>query len=57
MPQFNFEKHKIFVYPEDFEKFTTSLADAMKFINEQQGPVEQRPEYDRTDIKLDELEF
>lgn len=57
MPQFNFEKHKIFVYPEDFEKFTAGLADAIKFIYEQNGPVEQRPEVDHNDIQLDELEF
>ncbi|MBR1683092.1 MAG: DUF3276 family protein [Bacteroidaceae bacterium] len=57
MPQFNYEKHKIFVYPEDFEKFTNGLADAIKFIYEQNGPVEQRPEVERNDIQLDELEF
>ncbi|MBP5772262.1 MAG: DUF3276 family protein [Bacteroidaceae bacterium] len=57
MPQFNFEKHKIFIYPEDFEKFTTSLADAIKYIYDNQGPVEQRPEEPRNDIHLDEMEF
>ena len=29
---FNFEKHKIFLYKEDFEKFNLGLADALKFI-------------------------
>ena len=57
MPQFNFEKHKIFIYPEDFDKFTGGLADAMKFIFEQQGPVEQRPEEPSHEIQLDEIEF
>jgi hypothetical protein len=57
MPQFNYEKHKIFVYPEDFEKFTNGLADAIKFIYEQNGPVDQRPEEPRTDIQLEGLEF
>ena len=57
MPQFSFEKHKLFVYPEDFEKFTSALADAMRFIYEQQGPVEQRVVEERGDIQLDELEF
>ena len=57
MPQFNFEKHKIFIYPEDFEKFTSGLADAIKYIYEQNGPAEQRPEADRNDIQLEELEF
>lgn len=31
---FKYEKHKLFVYPEDFEKFTSSLEDIIKFINE-----------------------
>jgi len=57
MPQFNFEKHKVFIYPEDFEKFTNGLADAMKFIYEQQGPVEQRPEEEHGEIQIDDLEF
>ena len=57
MPQVNFEKHKIFIYPEDFEKFTNGLADAMKFIYEKQGPVPQRPEEERNEIRLDDIEF
>lgn len=57
MPQFNYEKHKIFIYPEDFEKFTNGLADAIKFIYDQNGPVEQRPDEPRNDIQLDGLEF
>ncbi|MBR6459175.1 MAG: DUF3276 family protein [Actinomycetaceae bacterium] len=57
MPQVNFEKHKIFVYPEDFEKFTGSLAEAMRFIYERQGPVEQRPDEPKNELKIDDLEF
>lgn len=57
MPQFSYEKHKLFVYPEDFEKFTSALADAMRFIYEQQGPVEQRVVEEQRDIQLEELEF
>ena len=57
MPQFSSEKHKLFVYPEDFEKFTGALADAMRYIYEQQGPVEQRVVEERSDIKLDDIEF
>lgn len=57
MPQFNFEKHKIFVYPEDFDKFSTGLAEAIKFINDQQGEVPQRPEEPTQEIHLDEMEF
>ena len=57
MPQFSYEKHKIFIYPEDFEKFSGAMADAMKYIFEQQGQVEQRPEQPNAEIKLDEIEF
>lgn len=31
--QVSFEKHKIFLYKEDFEKFMTGLTQAVDFIN------------------------
>lgn len=34
--QVSFEKHKIFLYKEDFEKFVTGLHQAIEFINENQ---------------------
>ena len=55
-PNFNYEKHKIFVYPEDFDKFTESLADVMQFIYKEQGPTPPRPEEER-DINIGEIEF
>lgn len=39
--QVSFEKHKIFLYREDFEKFATSLNQAIEFVVERQG--EARP--------------
>ena len=57
MPQFNFEKHNIFIYPEDFDKFTSGLSEAMKFIYEQQGEIPQRPDEPSQEIQLDEMEF
>ena len=33
----SFEKHKIFLYKEDFEKFMNGLQQAIGFIQEQQG--------------------
>ena len=58
----NYMKQKIFLYREDFEKFMSSLQDAMDFIADKQGvstpryeseePVTQTEE----DIKLD-IEF
>lgn len=35
--QVSFEKHKIFLYKEDFEKFMNGLRQAIGFIEEQQG--------------------
>ncbi|ADV43695.1 PUR family DNA/RNA-binding protein [Bacteroides helcogenes] len=35
--QVSFEKHKIFLYKEDFEKFMNGLQEAVKFIQAQQG--------------------
>ena len=37
--QVNFEKHKIFLYKEDFEKFMDGLKQAIQFIEQEQGPV------------------
>lgn len=36
-PQVSFEKHKIFLYREDFEKFMNGLQQAIGFIQERQG--------------------
>jgi hypothetical protein len=33
---FHFEKHKIFLYKEDFEKFTEGLQEVMTFIDQNQ---------------------
>ncbi len=35
--QVSFEKHKIFLYKEDFDKFMTGLTQAIEYINDQQG--------------------
>ena len=35
--QVSFEKHKIFLYKEDFEKFMAGLQQAIRFIEEEQG--------------------
>lgn len=34
----SFEKHKIFLYKEDFEKFLNGLQDTITYINENQKP-------------------
>jgi len=41
--KFFYEKHKVFLYKEDFEKFTEGLKDAVNYINngrdESQAPI------------------
>ena len=46
--QVNFEKHKIFLYKEDFEKFLTGLQQTIRFIDEAQGisRPDKQPETD-----------
>ncbi|MGE4586531.1 MAG: DUF3276 family protein [Mangrovibacterium sp.] len=39
--KFHFEKHKIFLYKEDFEKFMEGLTEVVDFIEEKQ-PMEDR---------------
>ena len=39
--QVSFEKHKIFLYKEDFEKFMNGLHEAVQFITDEQGPIER----------------
>jgi hypothetical protein len=52
MPQYNYEKHKIFLFREDFQKFQESLNEAIDYINSQQGPTEQRPQ-EESEINID----
>ena len=33
----SFEKHKIFLYKEDFKKFLAGLADTVKYVEDRQG--------------------
>jgi len=55
-PKVNFEKHKIFLYKEDFEKFQSSISEAIAFIEQEQGKAEPRPETEGPEIKID-LDF
>ena len=52
--QVSFEKHKIFLYKEDFEKFINGLQQAIQFIAEEQGSIEpQRSENEELDMTED----
>lgn len=48
----SFEKHKIFLYREDFEKFATTLRDAINFVNAAQGEYQPRT-YDSSSTNVD----
>ena len=66
--QVSFEKHKIFLYKEDFEKFMEGLQQAIQFIADEQGlpekileendiPAEESTEsLSESEIKID-IEF
>ncbi len=41
----SFEKHKIFLYKEDFDKFVEGLEDVIGFIKREQGEPISREEY------------
>ena len=49
--QVSFEKHKIFLYKEDFAKFIAGLQQAIQFIADEQGLPEPRPEEKETAIE------
>ena len=42
-----FEKHKVFLYKEDFAHFTEGLEDVIRFVKEQVGDIPAREEWKR----------
>ena len=40
-----FEKHKVFLYKEDFAHFTEGLNDVIAFVQSQLGAIEERQEW------------
>ena len=55
-PTFTFEKHKIFLYREDFTKFANSLNEAISFIVAEQGeytpPTSEAPVQEESEDNL-----
>jgi len=43
--RFFFEKHKLFLYKEDFDKFSEGLADVMGYIKREQPQTEERTHF------------
>ena len=45
--KFTYEKHKIFLYKEDFEKFMEGLNESIEVIKENAPPIVEREAYER----------
>ena len=41
----SFEKHKLFLYKEDFARFSEGLQDVIGYVKDQLGESEERPEW------------
>lgn len=54
--QVTYEKHKIFLYKEDFEKFSEGLTDVIGYIEKEQGVATPRAEYVPTQKGEDDSE-
>lgn len=53
--KFSFEKHKLFLYKEDFEKFADGLKEAIDFIQAEKGVYEgyqPNEESENTEVKV-----
>jgi len=57
-----YEKHKIFLYKEDFEKFSEGLKDAVNYINSENGgphsatlPIENNTNKEKEPISTEEF--
>ena len=51
-----FEKHKLFLYKEDFAHFTEGLQDVMKFVEDQLGTIDAREEWHPEDKAAEQKE-
>jgi len=53
-----YEKHKIFLYKEDFEKFSNGLSEVVEFISKNQGEINQEEQSTNefTNVDFDDLE-
>lgn len=55
--KFFYEKHKIFLYREDFDKFLTGLNDVMHFVDTGEKPEGIEDEVSNGDEKHTDLDF
>ena len=54
--KFFYEKHKLFLYQEDFEKFMDGMKSAVGFIEAEQPVMESKPEVKEKPIEENPLE-
>ena len=53
--KFHYEKHKLFLYQEDFEKFSESLEEVLGYIRENQpGKKEEEPKDETIQVESEE---
>ena len=56
---YHYQKHKIFLYKEDFEKFSSAMSDTIKKVielqNEESSNVAERVSDNFTDVNFDDL--
>lgn len=55
--RFFYEKHKLFLYKEDFEKFVKGLQESIQFIETGELPADYGMETDDTDNPITEVRF
>ncbi|PKP28275.1 MAG: DNA-binding protein [Bacteroidetes bacterium HGW-Bacteroidetes-19] len=56
--KFFFEKHKLFLYKEDFEKFAEGLSEVVEYVKKNQPEIIERTETENdefTDVKFEDL--
>ena len=49
--KFHYEKHKVFLYQEDFEKFSESLEEVFNFIADNQPEIEPREDRKKVPVE------
>ena len=52
-----FEKHKVFLYKEDFAHFTEGLNDVIAFVQSQLGTIEERQEWTPEEAQQQDAEW
>ena len=48
--KFHYEKHKLFLYKEDFEKFAEGFTEVVDYIKQNQPEILDEPDYSRDEV-------